>query len=90
MHGLGKLLAQARNLLPAGLVPTHAMSLEEHAALMTDLDMLVQRCTDAERRVAQAQQVTDVFTQQIKALPEGHPMRFAATQMLNTYREALK
>ena len=90
MHGMGKLLAQARNLLPAGPAQAQAMGLEEHAARMADLGVLVQRCTDAERRVARVQQVTDVFTQQLEALPEGHPMRVAATQMLDTYREALK
>ncbi len=100
MHGMGKLLQQARSLLPAGhknggVLPAgpaqaQTMGLEEHAARMADLAVLAQRCTDAERRVAKVKLVNEVFTKQLEQLPEKHPMRTVATQMLDTYREAIK
>lgn len=102
MHGMGKLLAQARNLLPAGPAQAQAMgvhpnglipaqdNLSEHAARMADLGVLVQRCKDAERRVERVQQVTDAFAQQVSTLPEDHWMRIQVEQVLATYREAIK
>lgn len=102
MHGMGKLMAMARNLVPAGPAQAKVMGvhpnglmpaqddLTEHAARMADLAVLVQRCTVAERRVARVQQVTDAFAQQVSTLPADHWMRIQVEQVLATYREAIK
>jgi hypothetical protein len=90
MHGVGKLVAQARNLVPAGPAQAEMMGLDEYAARMTDLAVLVQRCNEAERRVARVQQVTDAFSGQVQQLAPEHPARKLAEQIVATYREAIK
>ena len=90
MHGVGKLLAQARNLLPAGPAQAQTLGLEEHSARMADLAVLVQRCTDAERRVARVQQVTAALRGQAEQLATDHPARQLAEQIFVAYEEATK
>lgn len=97
MHGMGKLLAQARSLLPSAGSAQHPNgpmleqnSLSEHSARMADLAALLQRCINAERRVARAQQVTAALRGQAEQLATDHPARQLAEQIFVAYEEALK
>jgi hypothetical protein len=87
MHGMGKLLSQARNL---GSTNAAVQAAADHAEAMRDLGVLLQRCQAAELRVTRVQQVIDAFTGQLQQLPEEHPVRTSAEQMLATFRSAIK
>lgn len=94
MHGLGKLMRQARALGPAqapiGNPTPHLQLAADHAEAMRDLGTLLARCKTAEAKVEQVRRVTESFELKLQQLPEAHEFRKLTQQVLDTYKRAIQ
>jgi len=94
MHGVGKLMPQARALgqaqADAVLAPSQAQLANEYQRAQADLAALLSRCDAAERRVARCVSVVIAFEKQMEPLPADHSARVLGEQIINTFKEVLK
>lgn len=95
MHGVGKLLAQARSLPPAKQSQLAAQALigpRAQAALQQvgDVRVLAERCVAAETKLNNVQMVIASFEDQMAKVAPEHPARKLGEQIINTFKEVLK
>jgi hypothetical protein len=87
MNGMGKLVAQAREL-PRAAVPDHS-ALAAHAQMQADLAALLVRCQKAEKQVKAVGVVLQKLRTKAQALPGDHAVHVMVDQMIDVLERCI-